>query len=193
MNAIGSAYSNAMHRLYQLCIGIGIVSVIFMTGLIFTGVIMRYVFDMGARFAEPMSIFFIVQLTMYGAAACFRVHVHLRLRVFVQMLPERLQHWVDQGVNVLLAGVAVFMIVYGASLTQTTWFQAYPEFDYVKVGLVYSAIPGSGLVLLLFVIEAAFVRRVEVQDEDEDLEAVLEESGDGSSDLVFKRTTRDET
>ena len=125
-----------------------------MTGLIFTGVVMRYLFDMGARFAEPMSIFFSVQLVMYGAAACYRVRGHLRLQVFVKMLPARAQRSVEILVHVLMGGVALLMIFYGISLASTTWFQSYPEFEYVRVGLVYSAIPGSGVVLLLFVIES---------------------------------------
>ena len=95
MEAIRLRYAYAMRRLYWACIILCVVSVVCMTGLIFAGVVMRYLFDMGARFAEPMSIFFAVQLTMYGAAACFRAHVHLRLQVFVKMLPEILQIWED--------------------------------------------------------------------------------------------------
>ena len=69
-------YVRAMDKLYLACVVIGVLSVVCMTALIFSGVVMRYLFDMGARFAEPMSIFFTVQLTMYGAAACYRVHAH---------------------------------------------------------------------------------------------------------------------
>jgi TRAP-type C4-dicarboxylate transport system permease small subunit len=173
METIRLRYAYAMRRLYWACIILCVVAVVCMTGLIFAGVIMRYVFDMGARFAEPMSIFFAVQLTMYGAAACFRAHVHLRLQVFVKMLPEILQIWADRLVLVLMAGIAGCMIYYGLSLTQTTWFQAYPEFDYVRVGFVYSAIPGSGLVTLLFIVEAA-VFPPALDDEDEELLRAVE-------------------
>lgn len=169
MEAIRLRYAFAMQQLYWACIIVGVVSVICMTCLIFSGVIMRYVFDMGARFAEPMSIFFTVQLTMYGAAACFRAHVHLRLRVFVNMLPKRWHKWADRLVLLLMAVISVLMIYFGISLTLTTWFQAYPEFDYVRVGFVYSAIPGSGFVTLLFVIEALFVPP-KFDGEDEELQ-----------------------
>ena len=168
-----ATYIALMDKLYWLCIGICIVSIVVMTGLIFTGVVMRVGFAMGARFAEPTSIFFAVQLTMYGAAACYRAHVHLRLRVFMQMLPQRVQHVVEIAVHLLMGVIAVLMIVYGASLTHTTWFQSYPEFEYVRVGLVYSAIPGSGLVMLLFVIEAILFRRTE-EEADEEMQLALE-------------------
>jgi TRAP-type C4-dicarboxylate transport system permease small subunit len=147
-------YVRAMDRLYDLCFLVAIVSIITITILIFTGVVMRYVFWMGARFAEPMSIFFVVQLTMYGAAACYRGRIHLRLLFAIDRLPVRPRQAVETGMHVLMGVIAVAMIFYGIDLVRTTWFQAYPEFDYIRVGAVYSAIPGSGLVTLLFVIEA---------------------------------------
>ena len=73
-----------------------------------------------------------------------------------------------------MAGIAVFMVYYGISLTNTTWFQAYPEFIYIRVGFVYSAIPGSGFITLLFVIESAFFRDPQAETEAEELRQVLE-------------------
>lgn len=172
-------YVRAMDRLYWLCIAISVVSIVAMTALIFTGVVMRYVFLMGARFAEPMSIFFIVQLTMYGAAACYRAHAHLRMDYFVGLLPDRWRRAPDWMVHALMAGVAVAMIWYGLSLARTTWFQSYPEFEYVRVGLVYSGIPGSGLVLLLFIVEAAIWPRAAPDLEREEVEHGREQRSGG--------------
>ena len=129
---------------------------------------------------------FAIQLTFYGAAACLRAGVHLRLAVFVNLLPPLWTTRVERLILVLLAGFAVFMVVWGISLAQTTWFQSYPEFQYVKVGLVYTAIPGAGLVTFLFVIESLFfkaehdahMRAFEPEEHDadherEELETVL--------------------
>lgn len=165
-----NAYVRAMDWLYTACIAIGVVSIVCMTGLIFAGVVMRYIFQVGARFAEPMAIFFAVQLTMYGAAACYRAQAHLHMAFFVGLLPDRLGQAARWLVHALMAAIAVAMIWYGISLTRTTWFQAYPEFDYVKVGLVYSGIPGSGAVLLLFVIEAVLWPRSTPSEAEEALE-----------------------
>ena len=147
-------YVRAMDWLYRACIAIGVVSIVCMTALIFTGVVMRYVFLMGARFAEPMAIFFTVQLTMYGAAACYRARAHLNMVYFVALLPVHLRRATEWGVHAVMAAVASVMVWYGWSLAETTWFQSYAEFKYVRVGFVYSGIPGGGLVLLLFIIEA---------------------------------------
>jgi len=155
---MGSLYVRAMDKLYWFCIGVGVVSVIAMTGLIGTGVFLRYVFNHGAQFAEPCAIFFSIQLTFYGAAACLRAGSHLRLEIALKALSDRWALIVDKAIHVLLAGFAVFMVVWGISLSQTTWFQSYPEFQYVRVGLVYTAIPSAGFITLLFVIESLFFR-----------------------------------
>jgi TRAP-type C4-dicarboxylate transport system permease small subunit len=153
-------YIRCMDGLYVAAVAICVVSIVCMTGMIFTGVLMRYVFHVGARFAEPLSIFFAVQLTMYGAAACYRARAHLSLELFVNYLPRRLRQLPQYLVHALMAGVALFMLIYGLSLVETTWFQSYPEFEAVRVGFVYSAIPGSGIVTLLFVVEAVLFRDV---------------------------------
>lgn len=142
-----------MDYLFRLCVIWCSVAVVAMTVLIFTGVVMRYGFSVGARFAEPYSIFFAVQLAMYGAAACYRENAHLRLAFVVELLPERVARIVDLVAQLLLAAIAFAMIRYGANLAQTTWFQAYPEFEHIRVGVVYAAIPISGAIFLLFVIE----------------------------------------
>jgi TRAP-type C4-dicarboxylate transport system permease small subunit len=166
-------YLRIMDGLYWLCVAIGIVSIVCMTGLIFVGVVMRYVFLEGASFAEPMSIFFAVQLTLYGAAACYRAQAHLSLQFLVQQLAPAMQTAVHGAVSALMAVIALAMIFYGISLAQTTWFQAYPEFSYVRVGFVYSAIPGGGLMLLLFVIERVFNPHPMDSEEEQEVRRAL--------------------
>ena len=171
-----ASYIRLMDRLQWLCVAWCSVAIVVMTIMIFTGVVMRYVFETGARFAEPLSIFFAVQLAMYGAAACYRTNAHLRLMVVVSMLPEKLGYLVDHLVQLLLAAVAVAMIYYGYSLAQTTWFQAYPEFEYIRVGTVYAAIPVSGVVFLLFVIERFFFGQQGLDAEAEELQRAIEQT-----------------
>ncbi len=168
------AYVRGMDKLYLLCMVVCVIAIVCMTVLIFTGVVTRYFFAFGARFAEPMSIFFTVQLTMYGSAICYRSQAHLRLEVFVRMLPERLQYLPQYIVHALMAIIACLMIYFGYSLAETTWFQSYPEFDEIKVGVVYSAIPGGGAVLLLFVIERVLFHDTLVELEGEEMRHAME-------------------
>jgi len=168
--------TRAMDWLQWLCIVWCSIAIVSMTILIFTGVVMRYGFSTGARFAEPMSIFFAVQLTMYGAAACYRSNLHLKLTAFVKMLPDAAAKPIEHLVELLLAAVAVAMIYYGYNLARTTWFQAYPEFESIRVGVVYAAIPISGCIFLLFIVER-FLFGQQGQGEDE-LERAIEQAGE---------------
>lgn len=171
---MSALYIRLMAWLQWLCVFWCGVSIVLMTILIFTGVVMRYGFATGARFAEPMSIFFMVQITMYGAAACYRANVHLRLSVFVNALPERFRVVADRLVQVLLAGVALAMIYYGYNLAYTTWFQSYPEFEEIKVGVVYAAIPISGCIFLLFTLEHLLLGQQGVDEDAEELRRAVE-------------------
>ena len=152
-----AAYVRAMDRLYLLCVGIAVVSIVVMTVLISAGVFMRYVLEMGAFYSEPISIFLAIQLSFYGAAACYRANAHLRLDMFVKLLPARLNRLPERLVHLLMAGISVFMVIFGARLVEITFFQSYPEFQYIRVGLVYTAIPLAGLITFLFVVEKALV------------------------------------
>lgn len=151
-----SAYVRVMDKLYALCVAVTIVSILVMTALISVGVFTRYVLEMGAFYSEPISIFLAIQLSFYGAAACYRANAHLRLDMFVGLLPPGLRRWPEYLVHLLMAGIGLFMVIFGVRLVETTFFQSYPEFQYIRVGLVYTAIPAAGLITLLFVLEKAF-------------------------------------
>lgn len=165
-----------MNRLQWLCFFWCGLALVCMVILIFTGVVMRYGFAVGARFAEPFSIFFAVQLTMYGAAACYRANVHLRLAYFVNKLPARFAGAADRSVQLLMGGLALSMVYYGTSLARTTWFQSYPEFEQIRVGFVYAAIPISGFIFFLFVVEHLLFGRQGVDVEEQELARAMEQA-----------------
>lgn len=149
------AYRRAMDALYWLCIGIAGVGIAIQSLIIAWGVFTRYVLGIGSFWPEPISIFIAIQVTFYGAAACYRAGAHIALHTLVDRLPavpQRALEWLGLAV---MAGISVFMIWKGLSLVQKTFFQSYPEFQYIRVGAVYTAIPAGGLITLLFVIEKA--------------------------------------
>jgi TRAP-type C4-dicarboxylate transport system permease small subunit len=59
----------------------------------------------------------------------------------------------SRSVDMLMLIISLAMIWYGVGLVKTTFFQVYPEFQHIRVGVVYTALPGSGLITLLFVLE----------------------------------------
>ena len=161
-------YTKVMDVLYFVCVFIAGGALVIMSSIIAWGVFTRYVLGTGSFWPEPISIFLAIQLTFYGAAACYRAGTHISLRMFVDLLPPYLKRWQHHLVDLLMAMICLFMVAYGASLVKTTYFQAYPEFQYIRVGVAYSAIPIGGLITLLFVIEKVFFRSsLEAAKEDD--------------------------
>lgn len=154
--AMANGYVKLMDGLYFTCVFIASSALTIMSVIIAWGVFTRYVLGSGSFWPEPISIFLAIQLTFYGAAACYRADTHIRLRMLTNFLPPALHPWQDKLVDLLMAGICLFMVIWGSSLVKTTYFQAYPEFQYIRVGVAYSAIPIAGLITLLFVVEKAF-------------------------------------
>lgn len=155
-NVMANGYVKLMDVLYFICVLIAGTALVIMSAIISWGVFTRYVLGRGSFWPEPISIFLAIQLTFYGAAACYRAGTHIWLRMFVEMLPPAWRRFQTYFVHALMAGISLFMVTYGASLVKTTFFQSYPEFQYIRVGVAYSAIPIAGLITFLFVIENAF-------------------------------------
>lgn len=150
-----AGFRSAMDTLYWLCIGIAGVGIAVQSVIIAWGVFTRYVLGAGSFWPEPIAIFIAIQVTFYGAAACYRANAHIALDTLTRRLPAAAARGLDLLILALMAGISVFMVWYGASLVQKTFFQSYPEFQYIRVGAVYTAIPMGGLITLLFVIERA--------------------------------------
>lgn len=146
-------FTRAMDLLYALCIGIAGVAVTVMTVIIVWSVFTRYALGQGSFWAEPVAIFLAIQMSFYGAAACYRAGSHISLDLLVRDLPQPWERVSRLFVHLAMATIATLMVWYGIGLVRTTLFQVYPEFQYMRVGVVYSAIPLSGAVTLLFAIE----------------------------------------
>jgi TRAP-type C4-dicarboxylate transport system permease small subunit len=149
------AYRRAMDALYWLCVGIAGIGIAVQSVIIAWGVFTRYVLGMGSFWPEPISIFIAVQVTFYGAAAVYRANGHIALDLIARRSPPATRRLLDWLVLLLMAAVSIFMIWWGVSLVEKTFFQSYPEFQYINVGSVYAAIPAGGLITFLFVIEKA--------------------------------------
>jgi TRAP-type C4-dicarboxylate transport system permease small subunit len=146
-------YRKAMDALYWLCVIVAGTSLVLISAVIPYSVYTRSVLNRAASWPEPMAILLSIVLTFFGAAACYRDSVHMRVMFFVSLMPRagrRLCRIASEG---LTAGVCVFMAVWGYGLCETTWHQTIAEFPFLSVGLTYLPIPLSGAVTFLFVLE----------------------------------------
>lgn len=146
-------YVRGMRALYWACIWIAGLAIVVMTAVIPWGVYTRYVLGTGSSWPEPLAVQLMVIFTFFGAAACYRANAHISVALFRDMLPGPGKRVVGVLVDLLMAILAVFMIVWGYQLCRETWNQSIAEFQWLPVGLSYSPLPVGSLVTLLFIVE----------------------------------------
>lgn len=146
-----------MDALYFGCATLAGLALVLISAIVPYGVFTRYVLNSAASWPEPAAILLSIVLTFFGAAACYRIGLHMRVTYVRDHLPPLAQRLVDLAAELLMAAVGVFMILWGARLCETTWDQSIAEFPSLSVGVTYLPIPLGGLCLLLFVIERLLI------------------------------------
>ena len=162
-------------RLLKVAIAICLAA---MVVLVFTNVVMRYLFNSGIATSEELSRWLLVWLTFLGAIVALRQHAHLGVDTLVRALPPR-----GKLVCFMLSYLLMFYV--DGLLTLGSWKQAVLTFgdtapaSGISVGLFFYS---SGLV---FGVSAAVILLV-------DLVRVL--SGSGSEeDLILVKESDEHT
>src|SRR3979490_1916004 len=96
-------------------------------------------------------------LPFIGAAAGYRLNLHMNVSYFADMLPAKLRNLLDLVVQLLMALIAIFMIVWGGRLVEVTWHNTIADFPFLSVGVTYLPIPVGGVCLMIFIIERIFI------------------------------------
>jgi TRAP-type C4-dicarboxylate transport system permease small subunit len=142
-----------MDALYMLCVWVAGTALVLISAVMPWAVYTRYVLNRAASWPEPMAVLLTIVLTFFGAAACYRAGLHMRMSFFAALLPLPLQRVIALVVELLMAMIALFMINWGAKLVAATWQNSIADFPSLSVGVTYLPIPLGGAFLLLFVIE----------------------------------------
>jgi TRAP-type C4-dicarboxylate transport system permease small subunit len=146
-----------MDYLYQLCVIIGCTALVLISAVIPWAVFTRYVLNSAASWPEPLAVLLTIVLTFIGAAAGYRLNLHMNVSFFADKLPEKLRGLLELTVQLLMGLIAVFMIVWGGRLVEVTWHNTIADFPFLSVGVTYLPIPIGGVCLLLFIIERIFL------------------------------------
>jgi TRAP-type C4-dicarboxylate transport system permease small subunit len=146
-------FRKAMDGLYLACVMVAGTALVLISLVIPWAVYTRYVLNRAASWPEPAAVLLTIVLTFIGAASCYRRDLHMNVAFFADMLPARPRRLVGLLVEMLMAAMALFMVVYGARLVEATWGNTIADFPFLSVGITYLPIPVGGVILLLFVIE----------------------------------------
>lgn len=96
----------------------------------FANVLVRYFTDVSFAFTEEFSIFLMVVLTFFGAAAAFARNSHIRMTFVTDRLPVRLARLLEYVVLALGALMFAIMAWYGTFLFWDDW-----QFDTTSPGI----------------------------------------------------------
>ena len=146
-------YRRAMDYLYLLCVIVGVTALVLISAVIPWAVFTRYVLNSAASWPEPLAVLLTILLTFVGAAAGYRLNLHMNVSYFVDQLPTPWRRFFDLLVQLLMGLIAIFMVIWGESLVEVTWHNSIADFPFLSVGVTYLPIPVGGVILLLFVAE----------------------------------------
>ena len=150
---MAATFRRAMDLLYLACVTVGCIALVLISAIIPWAVFTRYVLNSAASWPEPMAVLLTIVLTFIGAAAAYRLNLHMNVGYFANQLPQPFRKLVELLVQLLMALIALFMIVWGESLVEVTWYNTIADFPFLSVGVTYLPIPVGGVCLLLFIIE----------------------------------------
>jgi TRAP-type C4-dicarboxylate transport system permease small subunit len=150
-------FRRTMDALYLVCVIIGGTAFVLISAIIPWAVFTRYVLNSAASWPEPLAVLLTIVLTFIGAAAAYRLNLHMNISYFADRLPEPWRGLLDLVVQLLMALIAIFMIVWGGRLVDVTWHNTIADFPFLSVGITYLPIPVGGACLLLFIIERIFL------------------------------------
>ena len=81
-------FRKAMDALYLVCVLIAGTALVLISAIIPWGVYTRYVLNSAASWPEPTAVLLMIWLTFFGAAACYRLGIHMAVTVGVDLLPK---------------------------------------------------------------------------------------------------------
>ncbi len=168
------AYRRAMDALYLVCVVVAGVALVLISAVIPWAVFTRYVLNSASSWPEPMAVLLTIVLTFFGAAACYRLGLHMNVSLAVNQLPAPLRRIADYAVELLMAAMALFMVIWGTRLCDATWSNTIADFPFLSTGVTYLPIPVGGAILFLFVIEHVTIGRP------------ADESGDAHATAAFE-------
>src|SRR5438876_10429557 len=106
---MAAAMRRLMDLLYGTCVVIAGTALVLISAVIPYSVYTRYVLNRAASWPEPMAILLTIVLTFFGAAACYRDSVHMRVMFLVGLMPAVAQRLVVVVCDWLVAVVGLVM------------------------------------------------------------------------------------
>lgn len=117
-------------------------------------VVSRGVLDSPSSYTEELSRYLLIWIGILGAAYAYKTKAHLGLDLFVEKMAEDKQHKTRIVAELFVIFFALSVMVFGGSslVSITLELNQISAALGVKMGLIYSVVPISGVLITLFAI-----------------------------------------
>jgi len=103
-----------MDSLYLVCVVVGCTALVLISAVIPWAVFTRYVLNSAASWPEPLAVLLTIVLTFIGAAAGYRLNLHMKRFLLRRPVAGQVAHPARSRRQLLMALIAIFMIVWAA-------------------------------------------------------------------------------
>ena len=155
--AIGGALGRtlgAVEAALRAAVGILVVMIVILVG---AQVVFRYVFKTPIVWSEEFTTLCYQWVSFLGAALAVRYRAHFGVD-FVARHLERWSTWLIWVGHLVVSLIALFMIIYGIRIVESSWAQLYPTLGF-SVGTGYMILPIAGVLFILMDLAVMLDRR----------------------------------
>ncbi len=121
-----------------------------MVVVVTAGVFYRYVLDAALGWYDEFASYLLVWLTFYGAILATQRDLHIEFDTVVHRLAPAVRRPVEAVSGLCTLAFQLMLFAYGIVLTRSMEAETAISLPWVKMAWVYSALPISGALMLVF-------------------------------------------
>jgi len=140
-------FKNGLNKIIEIfCI----VLMTFMTILVTWQVITRYVFNNPSAVTEQLCQYLFIWLVLFGSAYIFGKREHMQITFIKEKLPNKLGKICDLLQEIIIFIFTSGVLVIGGYLSVVKQMVQFDAALQIPIGIVYAAIPLSGVFILFY-------------------------------------------
>lgn len=118
-------------------------------------VVTRFILSEPSSYTEELARFLLIWIGLLGAAYAYRKKAHLGLDILSQKLEGTAKRRLDIFISLVCILFAVLLMIYGGTklMVLTLQLEQLSAALQVKIGYIYSVIPLSGILIVIFSID----------------------------------------
>lgn len=136
---------------------LAIIFAIMVTSL-FSQVVLRYIFKSATPWAEELTRYAFIWMSMLGAAVAARRGRHMNVDYFVNIMPKSIRIIIIFLANILVIAFLIVATKYGIDLVIMTHKQLSSGMR-IPMSYVYLSMPIGSILMILFMIESFLIKR----------------------------------